>query len=78
MADIFRDTMQTDIVPDQGISGHSHIVAHQRGFAEGEIKTTFEIAGLELTDFGVVTSGKMHGKDVQFFLACGVKSTSIQ
>ena len=74
VADIFRDTIQTDIFPDQDADGHGHIVAHQRGFDEEEMGTTFLAAGLRLQDFDVVTSGKMHGKDVDFFLACGVKS----
>ena len=74
MADIFRDTIQTDIFPDQGADGHGHIVAHQRGFDEEEMRVAFVAAGLELQDFDVVTSGKMHGTDVDFFLACGVKS----
>ncbi|EPS98389.1 hypothetical protein FOMPIDRAFT_1126650 [Fomitopsis schrenkii] len=77
VADIFRDTIQTDIFPDQGISGHGHIVAHQRGFDKEELRATFATAGLELKDFSVVTSGKMHGEEVDFFLAHGVKHSSV-
>ncbi|KZT74040.1 S-adenosyl-L-methionine-dependent methyltransferase [Daedalea quercina L-15889] len=75
VADIYRDTLQTDIFPhEHGAHVHEHIVAHQRGFDEGDMRRTFKTAGLELKDFGIVTSGKMHGKDVDFFVAHGLGS----
>jgi len=77
VADVDRSTLQTDIFPHQHDGhGHEHIVAHQRGFGEEDIKGVFGSAGLEFKEFGVVASGKMHGRDVDFFVARGIRSAT--
>lgn len=53
--------------------GAHHIVAHTAGFDEAVIRETFEGAGLKSFSFRRVTSAKMRGHGVHFFLAQGVK-----
>ena len=50
-----------------------HIVPHRSGFTEDEIREVFEGAGLVEFSFSPATKGKMHGKEVTFFLARGKK-----
>jgi ubiquinone/menaquinone biosynthesis C-methylase UbiE len=50
-----------------------HIVAHPNAFDEQSVRTVFEGAGLGAFTFTRAGSAKMHGKDVDFFLAKGTK-----
>lgn len=51
-----------------------HIVPHQGGFNEEDMKRTFEAAGLQLVKFEKAADGKMHGQPVDFFLARASKA----
>jgi len=71
VADIARveaDESETPIM-----AKYELIVAHTRGFAEGEIRALFEGAGLENVAFDRFTTAKKEGRDVVFFLATGTK-----
>jgi hypothetical protein len=71
VADIARveaDEGQRPIMAD-----YEHIVAHTRGFTEGEMRALFQGAGLENFVYDRFTSAKRQGRDVQFFLATGTK-----
>jgi len=52
---------------------YEHIVSHMRGFAEEDMRTLFEGAGLVNFTFERFTSAKREGRDVHFFLATGTK-----
>ncbi|PSR73300.1 hypothetical protein PHLCEN_2v10828 [Hermanssonia centrifuga] len=68
-----------DIVKDENRGGPEllehfhHVVAHKSGFSEPEMRDTFETGGLGAFEFGTVTRAKLHGDDVDFFLAKGTK-----
>ncbi|KAF7971463.1 hypothetical protein HWV62_21044 [Athelia sp. TMB] len=57
---------------------HAHIVAHRRGFSPAEMESVFIAAGL--VDVRVngkaIENVKVHGHDVNIFLAKGVKPSS--
>ncbi|KAF9809245.1 hypothetical protein IEO21_07474 [Rhodonia placenta] len=67
VADIMKSTLHGEIFPDGG-----HIVAHQHGFDEEELRRVFEGAALIDFAFTRATSGKLHGHPVDFFLARGI------
>ncbi|CCM04533.1 uncharacterized protein FIBRA_06714 [Fibroporia radiculosa] len=73
VSDVQKGSLKEDIFAD-----HPHIVAHQRGFDEGEMRSVFEGAGLTSFEFSVVCSGKLHGRPVDFFLARGLARTALQ
>ncbi|KAH9939571.1 S-adenosyl-L-methionine-dependent methyltransferase [Amylocystis lapponica] len=67
--DILQDESRSDLFPAQ----YHHIVAHPHGFAEAEMRSLFEGADLTQFEFAPTVSAKMAGKDLQLFLARGVK-----
>ena len=69
IADIAKSDNSEHLFPDQ----YAHIVAHQTGFDEGDIRNAFDAAGLQLVKFETVATLKMHGKDISCFLAQGTK-----
>jgi len=74
VADIAR--VEADESESPIMAKYEHIVAHTRGFAEGEIRALFEGAGLENVAFDPFTTAKKEGRDVQLFLATGTKPAS--
>lgn len=46
-----------------------HIVPHQKGFDEADMKRTFEAAGLEFATFEKAAGAKKDDQTVEFFLA---------
>jgi hypothetical protein len=75
VADIARVEADEDQQPI--MAGYEHIVAHTRGFTEGEMRALFEGAGLENVVYDRFTSAKREGRHVQFFLATGTKPTKV-
>jgi|SRR5712672_2764636 len=74
VADIAR--VEADESEPPIMAKYEHIVAHTRGFAEGEMRALFESAGLEKVAFDRFATAKKEGRDVQFFLATGTKPAS--
>ncbi|OAX36078.1 S-adenosyl-L-methionine-dependent methyltransferase [Rhizopogon vinicolor AM-OR11-026] len=68
VSDLIKPSSAQQLFPNES----RHIVAHNGGFEETDIKSAFEGAGL--ADFAFVTAGsaKKHGHSVQFFLASGI------
>jgi hypothetical protein len=60
-----------------GVLMHNAIVAdivpHQGGFDDADIRNAFTAADLHLTTFDKVTSARMNGHPIDFFLAKGDK-----
>ncbi|KAJ8093480.1 hypothetical protein PM082_020337 [Marasmius tenuissimus] len=68
IADIESTKDREKIIPE---TAH-HIVAHEYGFSEAEVKSYIESAGLSLSNFTSVTKARKNGKEVNVFLAQGI------
>ena len=55
---------------------YKYMAAHMRGFTEEDMRGVFEGAGLENVAFERFAYAKKEGRDVQFFLAMGMKPAS--
>lgn len=68
---LYNETLHTD--PD--LPEHFHqVVAHKNGLSEAEIRALFEQGGLGAFEFTeAVTQVKILTKEVNFFLAKGIK-----
>ncbi|KAI0345672.1 S-adenosyl-L-methionine-dependent methyltransferase [Trametopsis cervina] len=73
IADILKESVSEDSSPPL-LDQYRHIVVHPDGFTEDEMRATIEHASLKNFDFNVVAKAILHGRDVKFFLARGVKS----
>jgi hypothetical protein len=69
VADMMKTESCENILPDTV----AHIVSHQAGFCEEDIRKSFDRAQLESFGFEMATSAKVHGKMVDFFIAKGRK-----
>lgn len=64
---------QHDAKEPELLEKYKHIVVHKSGFTETEMRENLEGAGLRGFEFHIAASASLHGKDVKFFLARGVK-----
>ena len=70
VADMAKTEKGDIILPDEV----AHIVSHRAGFSKEDIEKVFVGAALQSFSFEPATSAKHRGKDVDFFIAKGVKS----
>ncbi|KZP05262.1 S-adenosyl-L-methionine-dependent methyltransferase [Athelia psychrophila] len=74
VTDMAQNAANTEIIADP----HAHIVAHRNGFSPAEMEAVFTAAGL--VDVVVIDQAiqnvKVHGQNVDIFLAKGVKPSS--
>ena len=54
-----------------------HIIPHQEGFDEVDMKRTFEAAGLEYVSFERAAEAKRHDQPVEFFLTRAFKPLTL-
>lgn len=56
---------------------HAGIVAHKEGFDEEIMRNTFEAAGLTAFKFEHACTSAVHGKDMDIFLAQGIRQATV-
>jgi len=74
VTDIAQNADNTEVISHP----HAHIVAHRRGFSPTEMEAVFTAAGLVdvVINGKAIENAKVHGHDVNVFLAKGVKPSS--
>lgn len=70
---LVADLMKKDDGREIFAKDHHHVVAHTAGFGEEDMRQIFTKAGLVNFDFSHITAVKLHGNDMDVFLARGVK-----
>jgi len=70
VSDILKPSNEDEVFQH---GSHAHIVAHKGGFKEADMRKAFDAAELQDMSFDKVTSGGKHGRNIDFFLAKGVK-----
>ncbi len=69
VCDIAHATDEREIIPE----AFHKVVSHSHGISEAEIRATFEGAGLEDFVFKALVKAKVHGAQVDLFVAEAVK-----
>ncbi|THH18003.1 hypothetical protein EW146_g2932 [Bondarzewia mesenterica] len=69
VTDIMESVDGKAIIPEN----HQHIVAHAAGLGQSAMRTAFESAGLGGFEYTKATSALKEGRNVDFFIAKGVK-----
>jgi hypothetical protein len=70
VSDILKPSNEDEVFQH---GSHAHIVPHKGGFKEADMRKAFDAAELQDMSFDKVTSGEKHGRNIDFFLAKGVK-----
>jgi hypothetical protein len=72
VADFTSVNTKDNVSPDEV----AHIVPHRAGLSREDIEKAFTGAALVSFSFETVASGRLHGMEVDFFLAKGVKAST--
>ena len=73
VADILKEVDSASPSEPELLEKYEDIVVHKSGFTEDDILRNLAQAGLGDPDFRIVTQAFLHGREVRFFIARGVK-----